>query len=727
MNTAIKYLNNLQTSFVVLFLSCNFLVCNFLTSNVGFAQTKIDSLKKVILTLPNDTTKIVPLIRLANQLLKISPKEGLPYAIEAMEIAQKYKLDKRIATALNTKGILYENIGGSDSALTCYAAALKLYEKQNNKLGVASSYNNIGNVYVNYLKNPTQGSEYYQKALEIYEELGDEQSTAMIQNNMALVYVEVGKQANDTKKINEGIALLNQSLQTSVRLKDANEVANVQNSLGDAHKAKKDYLQAAYYYNLSIAGAQATADRVLLIVNLNAIGEVYHLQGQYKQAIPFLKKGLGIAKQTGSKDQLESFYRRLATSYESLKDSAKALSYYKLATIYKDSMYNASGSEDLAKMQAMLNDEKQKKQIELLNAEKETEKIIRYSGLAIIVLVLIIAFAGLWTLRNIRRKNNLLQEQNDEINAQKEEITKQKDILEEQSQSLKLANIEVLRQKDEVEEKSHNLEKANLEINNQKNQLTDTLEDVRLLSKIGQELTSSLDFETTFMRLYEFVKETIELDCFRVMIVNENLNVLEDSYCIDKGTRLKPEVISLNDPSRLSVICALEKRDIVIQNYVEEYESYFPESCLIMGTDVTLSIIYLPLIVDGTVEGVISIQSYPKNAFDEFDINLLKNLAAYTAISLDNAKAYAQVEEKTKTIEEKNKSITDSLRYAETMQKAMLPAETFLKKIFAEYFVVFLPKDYVSGDFYWCATLEDRVFAAVVDCTGHGVPGAFMS
>jgi serine phosphatase RsbU (regulator of sigma subunit) len=146
-----------------------------------------------------------------------------------------------------------------------------------------------------------------------------------------------------------------------------------------------------------------------------------------------------------------------------------------------------------------------------------------------------------------------------------------------------------------------------------------------------------------------------------------------------------------------------------------------------MGNDIPLSIIYLPLIVDGTVEGVISIQSYPRNAFDEFDINLLKNLAAYTAISLDNAKAYTQVEEKTKTIEEKNKNITDSLRYAETMQKAMLPAEVFLKKVFAEYFVVFLPKDYVSGDFYWCATLEDRVFAAVVDCTGHGVPGAFMS
>jgi serine phosphatase RsbU (regulator of sigma subunit) len=690
-----------------------------------FAQT--DSLKQVVATLPNDSTKVLSLIRLASSYIRTSPKQGLPYAIEAYNLAQKYKLQRRIPNTLITKGILYESVGSYDSALACYASSMKLLDKLNNKSGVATCYNNIGNIYVTYLKNSKQGLEYYQKALEIYEDLNDEPSQVMIKNNIALVYVEEGRLDDNKQRIDEGIKLLNEALQISRRLKDENEIANVQNSLGDAFKAKKDYLQAVYYYNQSNAGAQKTGDRVLLVVNLNSIGEVYHLQGQYRQAIPFLQQGVAIAKLTGAKDQLESFYRRLATSYESLKDSAKALRYYKLATVYKDSMYNESGSEDLAKMQAMLNDEKQKKEIELLNAQKKTDRIIQYSFLGIILLVMLIAIGGFLTLRNIRKKNNLLQEQNEEINAQKEEITKQKDVLEEQSQSLLKANIEVLRQKDEVEEKGRSLEKANLEINNQKNQLSDTLEDVRLLSKIGQELTASLDFETTFMRLYEFIKETIELDCFRVMIVNESLNLLEDSYCIDRGVRIKPEVITMDDPSRLSVICALEKRDIIIKNYAKEYETYFPNTCLMQSDDIPLSIIYLPLIVDDKVEGVISVQSFPENAFDEFDINLLKNLAAYTAISLDNAQAYMQISAQNKTIEDKNKNITDSLRYAETMQKAMLPSETFLKKVFAEYFVIFLPKDYVSGDFYWCAMLEDRVFAAVVDCTGHGVPGAFMS
>jgi serine phosphatase RsbU (regulator of sigma subunit) len=570
----------------------------------------------------------------------------------------------------------------------------------------------------------------------------------MLKNNIGLVYVDIAKETGDLTEIEKAIKLFNESIQTRKRLKDLRGVASVQNSLGDAYKAQKNYLNAIFFYNESNAGAQNIGDKLLLIENLNSIGEIYHLQGQYKQAIPYLKQGAAMAKEVGSKNQLESFYRRLATSYETLKDSAKALTYYKLATLYKDSMYNESGSQQLAKVQGMLNDEKQRKEIELLNAQKETDRIIQYSFVAIILLVLIIGVVILFTLQNIRKKNSRLQEQNDEINQQKEEITKQKDVLELQSQSLQLANIEitkqkeeveekgrslelanrlVLKQKEEVEEKSRSLETANIEINNQKNQLTDTLEDVRLLSKIGQELTSSLDFETTFIRLYEYVKESIEIDCFRVMIMNEKQNVLEDSYCIENEIRLKPEVIPLDDPSRLSVICTTQKRDIFIKDYVNEYEIYFPDTCLMQTDGIPLSIIYLPLIIDDEVKGVISIQSFRKNAFDEFDFNVLKNLAAYTAISLDNAKAYMQISEQSKTIEEKNKNITDSLRYAETMQQAMLPSESFLKKVFAEYFVIFLPKDYVSGDFYWCATLEDRVFAAVVDCTGHGVPGAFMS
>jgi serine phosphatase RsbU (regulator of sigma subunit) len=82
-----------------------------------------------------------------------------------------------------------------------------------------------------------------------------------------------------------------------------------------------------------------------------------------------------------------------------------------------------------------------------------------------------------------------------------------------------------------------------------------------------------------------------------------------------------------------------------------------------------------------------------------------------------------EVVQKSMEIEEKNRDITASIRYAERIQRAMLPKEDTFK----ETFVLFMPKDIVSGDFYWMYDNGDLQFIAVVDCTGHGVPGAFMS
>lgn len=78
-------------------------------------------------------------------------------------------------------------------------------------------------------------------------------------------------------------------------------------------------------------------------------------------------------------------------------------------------------------------------------------------------------------------------------------------------------------------------------------------------------------------------------------------------------------------------------------------------------------------------------------------------------------------------IEEKNKEITDSIRYARRIQESILPRTGQLKKMFGQHFVLYKPKDIVSGDFYWATEKSGKRIIAAVDCTGHGVPGAFMS
>jgi len=86
-----------------------------------------------------------------------------------------------------------------------------------------------------------------------------------------------------------------------------------------------------------------------------------------------------------------------------------------------------------------------------------------------------------------------------------------------------------------------------------------------------------------------------------------------------------------------------------------------------------------------------------------------------------------ELEEKGKTLITRNEQITDSINYARQIQESLLPEKGSLKNHFPKSFIYYKPKDIVSGDFYWHAQLENRVALAVIDCTGHGVPGAFMT
>ena len=86
-----------------------------------------------------------------------------------------------------------------------------------------------------------------------------------------------------------------------------------------------------------------------------------------------------------------------------------------------------------------------------------------------------------------------------------------------------------------------------------------------------------------------------------------------------------------------------------------------------------------------------------------------------------------EIELKTKELEILFKQVTDSIHYAKRIQEAILPPNNLVKQILPESFVLYKPKDIVSGDFYWIDKKNNWCYFAAVDCTGHGVPGAFMS
>jgi serine phosphatase RsbU (regulator of sigma subunit) len=105
----------------------------------------------------------------------------------------------------------------------------------------------------------------------------------------------------------------------------------------------------------------------------------------------------------------------------------------------------------------------------------------------------------------------------------------------------------------------------------------------------------------------------------------------------------------------------------------------------------------------------------------------LVGLIIFIGLALFIYKEYKDKERVNKIIAEKNKNITDSIQYAKRIQTAILPKEEIIRKHLSDFFILYKPKDIVSGDFYFFAEAGNKLIVAVADCTGHGVPGAFMS
>lgn len=109
-----------------------------------------------------------------------------------------------------------------------------------------------------------------------------------------------------------------------------------------------------------------------------------------------------------------------------------------------------------------------------------------------------------------------------------------------------------------------------------------------------------------------------------------------------------------------------------------------------------------------------------ENSFGTEAEELLEAVIGQLGSALENTLLY-------ENIKDTNEKMTDSINYAQRIQSAILPDEQEMKKRFPESFVLFKPKDIVSGDFYWFEQVDDYFYVCAIDCTGHGVPGAFMS
>jgi len=289
------------------------------------------------------------------------------------------------------------------------------------------------------------------------------------------------------------------------------------------------------------------------------------------------------------------------------------------------------------------------------------------------------------------------------------------------------------------------------EVTLQKEQLEKNFNDTKLIAQISKVITASLSVETIVSMAYESINNLMSAESFGIGLYNDKTKSLQFPGFIERAEKIPFFEFFLHDKSRFAVWCFEREQEMLMNDVQNDYNKYIKDLGKPIIGDAPQSLVYMPLFSKEKKIGVITVQSFSKNAFSEYQHNILRNIANSVAIAIDNAALYENLEEKVKErtdevfsqkaiIEAKNKDITDSIQYAKKIQLALMSETQLFNETFKESFVLFRPKDIVSGDFYWATKkvasvinekgeLENHemVYLAVCDSTGHGVPGAFMS
>jgi serine phosphatase RsbU (regulator of sigma subunit) len=157
-------------------------------------------------------------------------------------------------------------------------------------------------------------------------------------------------------------------------------------------------------------------------------------------------------------------------------------------------------------------------------------------------------------------------------------------------------------------------------------------------------------------------------------------------------------------------------------------------------------VIVLPLIYQGRLIGLLYLKHASQPIFlPPSEVEFLKLFTAPTAIALQNAQLYTHMEalvqkrteevfrqkealeKQAQLLQQQNEDIMASLRYAQRVQRAIFPPWNEIFQFFPDSFLFYQPREIVGGDFYWFAHRLSKVIVAAGDCTGHGIPGAFMT
>lgn len=209
--------------------------------------------------------------------------------------------------------------------------------------------------------------------------------------------------------------------------------------------------------------------------------------------------------------------------------------------------------------------------------------------------------------------------------------------LKDTSDKLKISN-------EKLEEYSRDLEQKvalrTVELQEKNKELDAAFNNVRTLNEIGKKITSTLNLEEIQNIVYDNVNSLLDATCFLIMVYHEKERKLECKLSIERGEKHPLYEISMDETDRFAVWCVLNCQPVFMNDVEQEYTRYVPRRAAPKAGQKVESLIYFPMMIENRVVGVISAQSYKKNAYTQHQFDMLNNLANYVAIALDNAFAY---------------------------------------------------------------------------------------
>lgn len=213
---------------------------------------------------------------------------------------------------------------------------------------------------------------------------------------------------------------------------------------------------------------------------------------------------------------------------------------------------------------------------------------------------------------------------------------------------------------EKVKERTIEITKKNKELNEQKNKIIKSYRNVKILGKIGNEITNNLATKDIIETVFEQLNTLMDATTFCIgRYIPEKEALVFSGAKEDRKTLPYYEIPLNKEKESLAVLSFVHQKEIFINHFTEEYQKYIPEYPLGKVKRPTQSVMYVPLNIKDKKIGVLSAQSLQINAYTDYHLNMLNNIAIYTSIALDNAGVYIQLKKQTQELKEANAQLEE--------------------------------------------------------------------